>query len=202
MNALARTGMAAVLLAVPETASAHAVLGVTGFFDGLLHALVVPSHVLAIVALALLIGQQGWGHGWRLGWRFGAVAAYVVAVLAGLGAIALAIVPTLAEQALLVFAMMAGLLAALARPLPPPLGALLAAAVGLSLALDSPPEAITLREANLALVGTALGAAIVLLVLVQGTSRLRRDWQRIGARIVGSWIAASAILVLALRVAA
>jgi urease accessory protein len=198
MNALARTGMAAVLLAVPETASAHAVLGVTGFFDGLLHALVVPSHVLAIVALALLIGQQGWGHGWRLG----AAAAYVVAVLAGLGAIALAIVPTLAEQALLVFAMMAGLLAALARPLPPPLGALLAAAVGLSLALDSPPEAITLREANLALVGTALGAAIVLLVLVQGTSLLRRDWQRIGARIVGSWIAASAILVLALRVAA
>ena len=38
--------------------------------------------------------------------------------------------------------------------------------------------------------------------LVQGTSLLRRDWQRIGARIVGSWIAASAILVLALRVAA
>jgi urease accessory protein len=183
---------------MPETASAHAVFGVTGFSGGLLHALVVPSHVLTIVALALLIGQQGWGHGWR----HGAVAAYVVAVLAGLGAIALAIVPTLAEQALLVFAMMAGLLAALARPLPPALGALLAAAVGLSLALDSPPEAITLREANLALVGTALGAAIVLLVLLQGTSRLRRDWQRIGARIVGSWIAASAILVLALRVAA
>jgi len=198
MNALARAGMAAVLLAVPGTASAHAVFGVTGFFGGLLHALVVLSHVLAIMALALLIGQQGWGHGWR----HGALAAYVVAVFAGLGAIALAIVPTLAEQALLVFAMMAGLLAALARPLPPALGALLAAAVGLSLALDSPPEAITLREANLALVGTALGAAIVLLVLVQGTSRLRRDWQRIGARIVGSWIAASAILVLALRVAA
>jgi urease accessory protein len=194
MNALARAGMAAVLLAMPETASAHAVFGVTGVFGGFLHALAVPSHVLAIVALALLIGQQGWGRG--------AVAAYVVAVLAGLGAIALAIVPTLAEQALLVFAMMAGLLAALARPLPPAFGALLAAAVGLSLGLDSPPEAITLRDANLALIGTALGAATVLLVLVQGTSRLRRDWQRIGARIVGSWIAASAILVLALRVAA
>jgi hypothetical protein len=30
-------------------------------------------------------------------------------------------------------------------------------------------------------------------------SRLRRHWQRIGIRIAGSWIAASAILVLALR---
>jgi urease accessory protein len=191
---VARAGMAAVLFATPETASAHAVFNVTGFSGGLLHALVVPSHVLAIVALALLIGQQGWGRG--------VMAAYVVAVLAGLGAIAAAIVPTLAEQALLLFAMTAGFLVALARPLPPALGALLATAIGLALALDSPPEAITLREANLALIGTALGAAIVLLALVQGTSRLRRDWQRIGARIVGSWIAASAILVLALRVAA
>jgi hypothetical protein len=30
-------------------------------------------------------------------------------------------------------------------------------------------------------------------------SFLARGWRRIGARIVGSWIAASAILVLALR---
>ena len=29
----------------------------------------------------------------------------------------------------------------------------------------------------------------------------KRSWQRIGVRIVGSWIAASAILVLALRLA-
>ena len=193
MNAHARAWLAVAFLAVPETASAHAVFGVTGFSGGLLHALVVPSHVLAIVALALLIGQQGWGRG--------VMAAYVVAVLAGLGAIAAAVVPMLAEQALLVLAMIVGLLVALARPLPPALGALLAAAAGLALALDSPPEAITLSEANLALIGTGLGAAIALLVLVQGTSRLRRDWQRIGARIVGSWIAASAILVLAPRVA-
>ena len=32
----------------------------TAFFAGLLHPLVVPAHVLAIAALALLIGQQGW----------------------------------------------------------------------------------------------------------------------------------------------
>ena len=36
MNALARSLMAVAFLAAPETASAHAVFGVTGFFGGLL----------------------------------------------------------------------------------------------------------------------------------------------------------------------
>ena len=76
---------------------------------------------------------------------------------------------------------------------------LLAAAIGLSLALDSPPEALALMQANLTLLGTALGAVLLLLALLQGTARLRQHWQRIGARIAGSWIAATAILVLALR---
>jgi urease accessory protein len=90
-------------------------------------------------------------------------------------------------------------LLALARPLPPIVGWGLAGTIGGALALDSPPEVISLTEANLTLLGTALGAAFVLLILVQGTSRLRHHWQRIGARIAGSWIAASAVLVLALR---
>ena len=125
-----------------------------------------------------------------------------VAVLIGLGAIALAYVPRFAEETLLAFAAITGLLVALARPLPQGLGVLLAAAIGLSLALDSPPEALSLMQANLTLLGTALGAVLLLLALLQATSRLRQHWQRIGARIVGSWIAASAILVLALRLRA
>jgi hypothetical protein len=83
--------------------------------------------------------------------------------------------------------------------LPRSIGVLLAAVVGLALALDSPPEAISVRDANLALLGTATGAVLVLVALVQMTSRLTRAWQRIGARVLGSWIAACAILVLALR---
>jgi urease accessory protein len=99
----------------------------TALFAGLLHPLIVPAHVLAIGALALLIGQQTWGRN------------------------------------------------------------------------DSPPEALALLQANLTLLGTALGAVLLLLALLQGTARLRHHWQRIGARILGSWIAAIAILVLALR---
>ena len=163
----------------------------TQLFAGLLHPLVVPAHVLAIAALALLIGQQGW--------RRSVPMAYVVAILIGLGAIAMAYVPKFSEEALLTFAAVTGLLVALARPLPQGLGALLAAAMGLSLALDSPPEALVVMQANLTLLGTALGAVVLLLILLRGTARLRHHWQRICARILGSWIAASAILVLALR---
>jgi urease accessory protein len=163
----------------------------TALFAGLLHPLVVPAHVAAIVALALLIGQQNWGRNVPL--------AYLVAVVLGLGAIAMAYVPKFTEERLLAFAAITGLLVALSRPLPQELGVLLAAAVGISLALDSPPEALSLMEANLTLLGTAAGAVLLLLALLQGTARLRHYWQRIGARIAGSWIAATAILVLALR---
>jgi len=163
----------------------------TALFAGLLHPLIVPAHVLAIAALALLIGQQSWGRNVPM--------VYAVAVLTGLGAIAMAYVPKFNEEMLLALAAIAGLVAALARPLPQGLGALLAAAIGLSLALDSPPEALALLQSNLTLLGTALGAVLLLLVLLQGTARLRHHWQRIGARVLGSWIAAIAILVLALR---
>jgi urease accessory protein len=162
----------------------------TALLAGLLHPLVVPAHVLAVAALALLIGQQDW--------RRIVPIAFSIAVLIGLSAIAMAYVPTFIEATLLAFAAIAGLLVALARPLPHGLGVLLAAAIGLSLALDSPPEALALKQANLTLLGTALGAVLLLLALLQGTSRLRHHWQRIGVRILGSWIAASAILVLAL----
>jgi hypothetical protein len=55
------------------------------------------------------------------------------------------------------------------------------------------------------LIGTGLGASLTLLVISAGTSYLigvrEWIWARIGGRILGSWIAASAILVLALRFA-
>ena len=191
MNFIARTSIAGAFVAQAAPAWAHPVFGVTGFAGGLLHALLVPTHLMAVVAFALLIGQQRWGHG--------AVIVYAAAIIAGLGAIALAYVPARAEEGVLAVAAIAGLLVALARPLTRSVGVLLAGASGLALGLDSPPEAISLRDANLALLGTAIGAVLVLAGLMQITSRLTRAWQRIGARIVGSWIAASAILVLALR---
>ena len=192
--AVALTGI--VWLSTVDPVAVHPALqGVSGFYGGLLHPLLVPSHLIAAVGFGLLIGQQA-PHGARA-----APVAYIAAVIAGLAVIALAYVPTFAEETLLGCAALSGLLTALARPLPQVMVVPLAAATGLSLALDSPPEAISLSEANRALLGTAVGAGILLVLVSEGALRLKRDWQRIGLRIAGSWIAASAILVLALRLA-
>jgi len=112
--------------------------------------------------------------------------------------IALGYVPLLASEGLLAASALTGLLVALDRPLPRWLSGLLAGTMGFALALDSPPEAISLREANLTLLGTAIGAAVVLIGLLLVTSRLTKGWPRVGARVLGSWIAGSAVLVLAL----
>jgi urease accessory protein len=181
---------AVALLAVAEGAEAHTVFGMTGFAGGLLHPLAAPAHLTAVVALALLIGQQQW--------RCVPLFAYAAALIIGLAAIALAYVPYFAEQVLLALAAATGLLVAWARPLPSTVGTALAAATGLVLALDSPPEAISISEANVTLLGVALSAMALLIALACLASLLGRHWQHIGMRIVGSWIAASAIMVLAL----
>jgi urease accessory protein len=77
----------------------------------------------------------------------------------------------------------------------------LAGCVGLAIGLDSPPEVVSVREANWMLIGTGFGATVALILVVEVASRLKRPMLRIGTRILGSWIAASAILVLALGVA-
>jgi urease accessory protein len=191
MSARAGVFAAIALLLTADAAVAHAVLGVTGFAGGLLHPLLVPSHICSIVALALLAGQQRWLRGLLI--------VFAVGLVLSLGAIALAYVPTFAEAALLSLAAVTGALVALARPLPMVLSVALAAATGVAIGFDSPPETISIAEANLALLGTALGAPAALVALAWFASRLHRDWQRIGMRIAGSWIAASAIMVLTLR---
>jgi urease accessory protein len=70
---------------------------------------------------------------------------------------------------------------------------------GLAIALDSPPDTISVSEANLMLAGTACGASLLLIAIAETATRMTRPWQRIGLRVLASWIAASATLVLALR---
>ena len=77
----------------------------------------------------------------------------------------------------------------------------MAFATGSALPLNAPPHEITIANAVASQAGFAV-AAMAIVALVMAIAMLaRRPWQRIGVRIVGSWIAASAILVLALRLA-
>lgn len=191
-----RAFLATALALIAEPALAHPPpLGVPGFLGGLLHPFFVPAHALAVAGLGLLIGMQApqWGRT--------APIAYVAALAAGLGLMTLGIVPRWMGEGLLTGAAATGALVALGRPLPETLGVVIAAATALALALDSPPEVVSLREANHMLIGTGFGATLFLVAVAECAKRLRRPWLRLGARVLGSWIAAGAILSLALQVA-
>ena len=176
-----------------EPALAHPPpLGVRGFWGGVLHPVFVTDHVVGILALGLLVGRQE-------RWGFVPLAVYAAALAAGLAAMTTGIVPRFANEAVLGIAMVAGLLVALARSLPQVLGAVLAIVLGLAVALDSPPEVVSVSEANLMLIGTGIGAAVFLIVVALATRQAQARWAKVGIRILGSWIAAVAILAVALR---
>ena len=58
---------------------------------------------------------------------------------------------------------------------------------------------MTITEAYATLGGTAVGACAMLVLVAAIAGHVNADWQRLGIRILGSWIAASAILVLAVQ---
>jgi urease accessory protein len=159
------------------------------FTEGLLDPVSVPAHVLALVALGLFISRQPD--------RGVAFMVFAAALIGGLVAIAFAVGATPARSVLLANTTIVGVLVATGWAPPKPIGWLLAAIAGAAVALDSPPQAITIAEANATLAGTALGACTVMCVVIAVASYATRRWHELGVRILGSWIAASAILVLA-----
>jgi urease accessory protein len=189
VNARRLAGIFVLLSATP--ACAHTVIGIGGFPGGLLHPILVPAHLFSLLALGLLISQQRE--------RVIASVSFIAALVIGLIALTFAVGETAAPSVMLANTALAGVMVAAAWTPPKPVVWLLAAITGGMLALDSPPDAVTIEEGNLMLVGTALGACATLVAVVAGASLLRRPWQRLGVRIAGSWIAASALLVLALE---
>jgi urease accessory protein len=166
----------------------------TAFLGGLTQ-FFIPSHLLAVVAIGFLAGQQSQ----RM--PLAALAAFAVGLIAGSIAVASAIRENPASPGLLVLAMAAGGLVVVAYPVSTWLVGIMAFATGSGLPLNAPPHEVTIANAVAAQAGFAL-AALVIAALAIGIAVLaRRPWQRIGIRVVGSWIAAIAILVLALRLA-
>lgn len=183
-------GIAAVL-AFTGTASAHSPLpGVGAFYNGMLHPLIVPSHALAAVAVGLICGQ----HAPRVSRT--ALPAFAAGLALGLLAPPL-LAPATAATVLIALAAASGGAVALGAPLRLLL-TVLAALAGLALGIDTRADAgaapLPLPEAA----GIFLGAVLAVVIVGGMAARLTRGWQRIGLRALGSWIAAAAMLVLAL----
>jgi len=167
-----------------------------GIVAGLAHPISTPAHVVALIGLGLIAGRNFLRAGAAI------IGAFALGVAAGLGAIAWGVGETPASDVLLASAILCGLIAASGLTGPVSLAVPLALVSGLALGLDSPPESILLGEAVAMLIGTACGGIGALAMIAFVASTIARWRQRIILRVAGSWVAAIAILVLALRWAA
>lgn len=162
----------------------------------MLHPLSTPAHVVMLLGLGLVAGRI-----FRPA-RAAIIVAFALGLAGGLGAIAWGVGETPASDVLLASATLCGLTAASNFAVPAWLASPVALVSGIALGLDSPPQSILLGEAVAMLVGTACGGIAALAVIAFLASAIARLWQGILLRVAGSWIAAIAILVLALRWAA
>jgi hypothetical protein len=155
--------------------------------------IIAPTNLLALVALGLMLGQNATRRPGR------SLAAFAFGLFTGSILIALAIGGMHTPLILLALAASAGVIVAVAWPAPPILKGTLSFAAGTVLALNSPPQAITIPAAIAAQFSTGIAALAAVSLMACAAAMAEQGWQRIGIRILGSWIAASAILVLALR---
>jgi len=102
------------------------------------------------------------------------------------------------ELMLLAVTFVCGVLVALQVRLPFVLYAMLGAVLGVLIGLDSGVTDYTRQETFAALLGTWLGAAIALVGVAGVVELLVQPWPRVAVRVLGSWVTASALLVLAL----
>jgi hydrogenase/urease accessory protein HupE len=181
------------LLAIPQLGLAHSPIeGIDSFYSGLLHPVFVPAHLLLVIALGLFIGQR------RVKDNQSAVLAFLVAVAAGLIA-AWFSVGTNIEVFILSTAAFIGILIVASFAVNPYLCALIAALAGFLLGADSAQETLSGQDKFVTLFGSGLGLYLLLLYPMAAADVFhKKSWQRIGVRVVGSWIAASSLLVLAL----
>jgi len=181
------------LLLVPDMASAHTpIKGISNIFNGMLHPLLTPSHLLLLIATCLFFGQRGMDE------TGSALLATLAAMVLGLATSVFSPGPQI-EYFILVWAVVTGLLVAASLQLPIYWYFVIGALAGFSLGFDSAMEELSGKEKVIALFGTGAGIYFFSLYPLRFAEFCnRRHWLRVGIRVMGSWIAASSLLVLSL----
>ena len=182
------------LIVMTTPAYAHSpIMGIEGVLGGFLHALLIPEHGMSLVALGLTLGREE-QHRRRYG-----LLVFTASLVAGLLAVGLGAEATFAGDGLLAATGILALLLAVAW-MPALLYWALIAVVGVAFALDSKPDVTATAELARMLIGSGLGGALALTFVAEGSFLSRGPAQHIATRVLGSWIAAIAILDLSLRV--
>jgi hypothetical protein len=163
---------------------------------GLLHPLATPAHVIALAGLALIVPRNK-GNAAFAG--SAVEVAFAVGLAIGLATLVEGVGETLAADGLLAGATLCGLLAASGVRTSVALSLAVALLCGIAVGLDSPPQAISLGEAVATMMGVACGAVAALALMTTLAFAMGRVWRGVMLRVVGSWVAAIAILALVVR---
>ena len=184
------------LVVAPNLAFAHAPIpGINNFYNGLLHPVLVPSHALLWFSAGLLFGQQQ-AKQFRA-----AFLSLLPAIVSGL--VVSGFSPgSQFEFFILVMAAIIGLLVAASPRIPTYWCVIIAVVTGFSIGFDSAQESLSGTAKFVALLGSGIGIFFLTLYAFGLSSfcNSKKDWLRILIRVFGSWIAASALLVLALSI--
>jgi urease accessory protein len=193
MIQLLRAFLFSALVLFSGSAFAHTpIKGINNFSNGALHPLVVPSHLLLLMTIGLFLGQQGMKE------KQLAIMVFMAATLLGLvGAWFSPGVPL--ETVMLSCSAIMGLLIALSPNLSVLWCSVFAAICGLMLGVDSTQETLSGEAKFVALFGSGVGIYFFSLYPMALADFFNKvHWKKIIIRIIGSWLAASSFLVLAL----
>lgn len=197
MSRSLRTLFYATLLVTPTIACAHTPFkGINNFYNGLLHPVFIPAHVLLLSALGLFLGQQVPKENGIPLLMFLACTVVGLVIAGNFDGSELETIQLLGAAAI-------GLLIAISPRIPVFIRAIGSAMSALLIGADSGQAGLVGAPLLASLVGTGLGMCVFLLCTMSFAENFKaRDWQKIGVRIMGSWIAASALLVLSLSLSA
>ncbi len=179
---------------VPSVAQAHLGLAVNDLYAGMLHPLLHLASLLPMVALAL------WLSGCNVESLRRVIPVYLLAAVVG-GVLAWWWPSLLnVEPALMVLAALTGIAAAVYRDLSPWGSLPVVAALGLALGYDNVVKVhAELSSPLLFIVGLVLVLGLVLLHITSVLYGRRQLWIQTGARVVGSWVTAVAMMMIALN---
>jgi urease accessory protein len=181
----------------PAPALAHGSLAVGDFYTGMLHPLLHFETLLPLLALALWAGQLGGAHAWRLPLAFSAAA--LLGAVAGMLDVELWLGRWLLRLSMLLL----GLMVAASGRLPAWLALAMVCLFGIEQGQANtyaPQEEIERPLLFLAGLGSSIG--LVFFHVVTRVVRYRAFWVQTAVRVLGSWIAATGLLVLVLEWAA
>jgi len=181
----------AALAVVPTMANAHlASSGLGPVYDGVLHLATSPEDLAAVIAFALFVGLRGAEHGRR------ALLVLPCAWLLGSFAGLVALMPESNAWLSATWLLGLGLLVALDANLPLVATTAIAALLGLMHGFANGSGMNLTVSVSLALLGLATAVFVATALPAAAAVGVGIAWPRIAIRVVGSWIAASGLLLL------